>query len=225
MPTFRASDGLWENHPIEQVATPEGFRADPELVQRFYDERRAQLRQVKPTAAHRALAALEEALGTVWIITQNVDDLHERAGSRQIIHIHGELNRAWCTACSQRHPWTATLADRPPCPNCGRSNLRPDIVWFGEDIYGANEIDRVVPEAEVFAVIGTSGLVYPAAGLASWAAANGARTVLLNLEGLEADFDETRIGPASQLVPAWVEEILAANPPDSSTNPRSGARL
>lgn len=208
--TFRAADGLWENHRVEDVASPEGFRRNPELVQRFYDQRRAQAAQVQPNAAHLALARLEQRLpGEVLIITQNIDDLHERAGSVNVLHMHGELNSALCTACGQRSAWTGPLADRPPCPACGQRCLRPDIVWFGENVYHPDEIGQAAAGCELFVVIGTSGVVYPAAGLAWTAHAHGARTVLLNLEAQDgADCDETHYGPATQVVPAWTATVL-----------------
>lgn len=208
--TFRASDGLWENHRVEEVASPEGFRRNPDLVQRFYDLRRAQAAAVHPNAAHLALARLEQRLpGEVLIITQNIDDLHERAGSTNVLHMHGELNSALCTACRQRSGWTGPLADRPPCPACGQRCLRPDIVWFGENVYHPDEIGQAATGCELFVVIGTSGVVYPAAGLAWTARTHGARTVLLNLEAQESGhYDETHYGPATQVVPQWVASIL-----------------
>jgi NAD-dependent deacetylase len=131
--TFRAEDGLWEEHRVEDVATPEAFARDPVLVQRFYDMRRAAVLAVQPNAAHRALARLDrEWTGELVIVTQNIDDLHERAGANRVLHMHGEALRAWCTACDARHPWRAPLSDHPPCPACGEAALRPDIVWFGE---------------------------------------------------------------------------------------------
>ncbi len=209
--TFRDGDGLWENHRVEDVASPEGFRRDPELVQRFYDLRRREVQAVRPNAAHRALARLERALpGEVLIVTQNIDDLHERAGSGAVLHMHGELLSALCTACQARHRWTGDLFDHPPCPACGRPRLRPDVVWFGEIPYHLDAIQDAVVGCETFVVIGTSGVVYPAAGLAWVARANGAKTVLLNLEDLDdPGYDIVRLGPAGQIVPAWVAETLS----------------
>lgn len=209
--TFRATDGLWYNHRIEDVASPEGYRRSPELVNEFYDQRRRDALAASPNPAHLALARLERELGGVTIITQNVDDLHERAGSRAVLHIHGELNSAWCTSCDARHRWIVDLIARPPCPSCGRRTLRPDIVWFGEDVYHANEIQAAVLSCDLFVVVGTSGVVYPAAGLASLARSRGARTVLLNLEGIEdPGFDEVHLGPASVEVPTWVEGLVSS---------------
>ncbi|MGN6250691.1 MAG: NAD-dependent deacylase [Marmoricola sp.] len=210
--TFRGPDGLWEGHRVEDVATPEGFEADPELVQRFYDERRAALATVEPNAAHRALARLESEIGDDFLlVTQNIDDLHERAGSRRVLHMHGRLLAARCTECGETTRWEGTLVDEPPCPFCSLRGLRPDVVWFGEVPFGLDEIDLTLRRAGTFVSIGTSGNVYPAAGFAAFARAVGARTVELNLEASEgADhFVEHRHGLATEVVPAWVEEFLA----------------
>jgi len=210
--TFRADDGLWEDHPVEQVATPEGFRRDPELVQRFYDERRRNILAAEPNAAHAALARLDrEWDGELLIVTQNIDDLHERAGASRVLHMHGEGLSAWCLACDARHRWTGTLRDGPACPSCGEAALRPDIVWFGEMPYEMERIFAALAHADLFVSIGTSGAVYPAAGFVQQAKSAGARALELNLERSQGStwFDETRLGPASELVPAWVEEMLA----------------
>jgi len=212
VPTFRDADGLWEGHRVEDVATPEGFEADPGLVLRFYDDRRRAVAAVAPNAAHRALARLEQTLGDdLLIVTQNVDDLHERAGTRNLVHMHGELARALCTACGSRPEWTGDLVGRPPCPECGERMLRPDVVWFGEVPYDLDRIERAVVECDVFVSIGTSGSVYPAAGYVALAAAFGARTVELTLVPSDAvvPFDEVRAGPATEVVPAWVDGFLA----------------
>ncbi len=183
VPTFRASDGLWEGHRVEDVATPEAYAADPAVVQAFYDARRAFLADVEPNAAHLALARLEAAYGDdLLVVTQNVDDLHERAGSTRVLHMHGELLSAWCTACDVRHRWSASLLDGPACPGCGAAALRPDIVWFGEVPYRMDEIETALIGADLFVSIGTSGAVYPAAGFVQLAAAFGARTLELNLD-------------------------------------------
>ena len=214
--TFRAGDGLWEDHRIEDVASPQGFRRDPELVQRFYDARRLNVLAAQPNAAHAALAKLDrewarEDRGNLLIVTQNIDDLHERAGARRVLHMHGEALSAWCTACDARHAWTGTLLDQPLCPACGEPALRPDIVWFGEMPYEMERIFAAIAACDLFVSIGTSGAVYPAAGFVQQAAGSGARTMELNLEQSQGSrlFDETRLGPATELVPAWVEEILA----------------
>ncbi|WP_258039015.1 Sir2 family NAD-dependent protein deacetylase [Microbacterium sp. Ru50] len=164
--TFRAVDGLWEDHRIEDVATPEGYAADPALVHAFYDERRRAVAAAEPNAAHLALAGLEARRpGDVLIVTQNIDDLHERAGSTRVSHIHGELGSALCEACGERMPWHGDLAGGPRCPSCGARALRPDVVWFGEAVYGLDDIFDAVALCKQFWVIGTSGAVTPAASL------------------------------------------------------------
>lgn len=209
--TFRGGGGLWENHRVEDVATPEAFARDPALVQRFYDMRRAAIQEKLPNDAHFALARLDaEWPGGLTIVTQNVDDLHERAGARRLIHMHGEHLKAWCTLCDVRSPWRGALGDCPPCPVCGARSLRPDIVWFGEMPYRMGDIYAALRSADLFVSVGTSGAVYPAAGFVRDARDLGARTLELNLEQSQgsAMFHKTRLGPASQLVPAWVDEML-----------------
>ncbi|HWT13749.1 MAG TPA: NAD-dependent deacylase [Allosphingosinicella sp.] len=210
--TFRGPDGLWEGHRVEDVATPEAFARDPALVQAFYDARRARLAEVEPNAAHRALARLDSQWpGELLIVTQNVDDLHERAGGRRVLHMHGELGSAWCLACDSRMGWEGDLGGGPACPSCGvAGRLRPDIVWFGEMPYGMERIDEALAAADLFVSIGTSGAVYPAAGFVQTARYCGARTLELNLDPSLASyhFHESRIGRAGELVPAWVEEML-----------------
>lgn len=210
--TFRGGGGLWEQHRVEDVATPEAFARDPELVQRFYDMRRAAVQTKQPNAAHHALARLEaEWRGELLIVTQNVDDLHERAGASGVLHMHGTHLNAWCTGCDARHRWTGTLIEKPPCPECGEASLRPDVVWFGEMPYEMERIYAALRGADLFVSIGTSGAVYPAAGFVQDASQLGARTLELNLERSQGShwFDESRQGPATQLVPRWVEEMLA----------------
>lgn len=211
--TFRGPDGLWEGHRVQDVCTPEAFARDPVLVQGFYDARRAALAGVAPNAAHDAIARLDAAWhGDLLIVTQNVDDLHERAGATRLLHMHGELKSAWCLACDARMPWAADLGNGPACPRCGAAaTLRPDIVWFGEMPYGMDAIDRALSHADLFVSIGTSGAVYPAAGFVQTAKYHGADTLELNLEPSAGSwlFDETRLGRASELVPAWVHEVLA----------------
>jgi NAD-dependent deacetylase len=210
--TFRSAGGLWEQHKVEDVATPEAFARDPDLVLRFYDMRRERIQQVEPNAAHYALARLDAAwAGELLLVTQNVDDLHERAGAKRLLHMHGEHLNAWCIACDERHPWRGTLTDRPACPACGiAGQLRPDIVWFGEMPYRMDEIYHALNHADLFVSIGTSGAVYPAAGLVREARQKGIRTLELNLEPSHGTswFAESRHGPATQVVPAWVDEIL-----------------
>ncbi len=209
--TFRASDGLWEEHRIEDVATPEGFAANPALVHRFYNARRAAAAQARPNPAHRALAELEaDAAHEVLIVTQNVDDLHERAGSRSLIHMHGTLAGALCAACGHRWPAPAEMHPAAPCPACGKAATRPDIVWFGEMPYRMEEIWAALRAADLFVSIGTSGNVYPAAGFVADARHAGVATLELNLEPSQGSrlFDTARHGPASEVVPAWVTEML-----------------
>ena len=214
VPTFRGPDGLWEGHRVEDVATPEAYRRDPALVQAFYDARRAALGKVEPNAAHRALARLDaEWPGELLIVTQNVDDLHERAGARRLVHMHGELNSAWCLACDARQPSPATLSGGPACSACGAGGvLRPDIVWFGEMPYHMDRIERAIADADLFVSIGTSGAVYPAAGFVQSARYyRRAHTLELNLEPSEGTmyFHDARHGPAGRLVPEWVESLLS----------------
>ncbi|TNM41890.1 NAD-dependent deacylase [Nocardioides albidus] len=211
VPTFRDEDGLWEGHRVDDVATPEGFERDRAMVQRFYDERRAALAKVEPNAAHRALAELEESLGSaLLVVTQNIDDLHERAGSRHVVHMHGELLKALCRSCGGTFPWTGALSDEPACPGCGVHDLRPDVVWFGEVPYEMDRIADALAEASMFVSIGTSGAVYPAAGFVQHARRHGARTLELNLEPSEGShfFHEARQGRAGDLVPVWAREVL-----------------
>ena len=210
--TFRASGGLWEQHRIEDVATPEGFARDPRLVLGFYDMRRVALAQAEPNPAHIALARLERDFpGDLLLVTQNVDDLHERGGSARVLHMHGELKSALCTSCETRSPWLDTMFDRPPCPVCRAPTFRPDVVWFGEMPYQMGRIYQALEACDLFVSIGTSGAVYPAAGFVEEAKAAGAHTLELNLDPSEGSriFHESRLGPASVLVPQWVEEILA----------------
>ena len=211
VPTFRDADGLWEGHRVEDVATPEAYDAQPSAVHRFYDARRAALAAVEPNPAHHALARLEESLGDdLLVVTQNIDDLHERAGLTRVWHMHGELLSALCRGCWRRTPWTGDLGDYPPCPHCGVSELRPDVVWFGEIPYGMDQIQIALASAALFVSIGTSGAVYPAAGFVQYAALHGARTLELNLQPSEGThhFDEARHGRAGELVPAWVDSLL-----------------
>ncbi len=209
--TFRGPDGLWEGHRVEDVATREAFRRDPALVQAFYDARRAKLETVEPNAAHEALARLDaEWPGELLIVTQNVDDLHERGGAKRVLHMHGELRSAWCLGCDARMRWDGELSSGPACRECGAPRLRPDIVWFGEMPYRMDEIDAALMKADLFVSVGTSGAVYPAAGYVQTARYLGARTLEINLEPSQGSFffDESRIGKAGELVPAWVEEML-----------------
>lgn len=209
--TFRGPGGLWEGHRVEDVCTPQALARDPDLVHRFYDERRAKLARVEPNAAHLALARLDaEWPGALLLVTQNVDDLHERAGSRRLIHMHGELNSALCAECGHRLAWRESLPPRARCPDCGAPALRPDIVFFGEMPYRMDAIERALAEADLFVSIGTSGAVYPAAGFVQTARYHGAATLELNLDPSEGSlwFGESRMGPAGRLVPEWVAQML-----------------
>ena len=213
VPTFRDADGLWEGHDVEDVATPHGFLARPDVVHAFYDARRAALEHVVPNLAHAALARLEHWFADdLLVVTQNIDDLHERAGSTRVLHMHGRLRSALCSTCGTRTEWTGALAHGPECPSCGAPDLRPDVVWFGEIPYEMDRIFAALDEADLFVSIGTSGAVYPAAGFVQHAMARGARTLELNLEPSEGTswFHEARHGPAGLLVPEWVDQLLGA---------------
>ena len=211
--TFRGPDGLWEGHRVEDVATPDAFIRDPDLVQKFYDERRAKLKTVEPNAAHQALAKLDAKWpGELLLVTQNVDDLHDRAGSKRLLHMHGELSSAWCLACDARSPFDGVMAAAPACPHCHQAGcLRPDIVWFGEMPYQMERIEQALSRCDLFVSIGTSGAVYPAAGFVQTARYHGAQTLEMNLDPSEGSFHfhESRMGRAGALVPNWVEEILS----------------
>jgi len=210
--TFRGLDGLWEGHRVEDVCTPEAYARDPALVHAFYDARRAKLGTVQPNAAHEALARLDvEWPGELLLVTQNVDDLHERAGSKRLLHMHGELARGWCLTCDERFPWTGPMGEAAHCPSCGvEGQVRPDIVWFGEMPYEMDRIEQALRDCDLFVSVGTSGAVYPAAGFVQTARYCGAQTLEINLEPSLGSvyFDESRIGRAGELVPAWVAEVL-----------------
>ena len=211
--TFRGPGGLWEGHRVEDVCTPEALARDPGLVHRFYDARRTKLDEVVPNAAHQALARLDAKWkGGLLIVTQNVDDLHERAGANRMLHMHGELKSALCAACGDNSEWEGSLPPESECPDCGSPALRPDIVFFGEMPYHMEVIERALADADLFVSIGTSGAVYPAAGFVQTARHYGAETLELNLDPSAGSswFGETRLGPAGTLVPLWVEEMLAA---------------
>jgi NAD-dependent deacetylase len=218
--TFRdkQGEGIWAKFDPMKLATPEAFARDPEAVLAFYDLRRRNLLSAKPNAAHFALARLEAALaergGSLALVTQNIDDLHERAGSRRVIHMHGELLKARCGRCDAVRAWGDDLTVSRACPDCGRAGaLRPHVVWFGEMPLDMDLIDRALRKADLFVAIGTSGAVYPAAGFVAEARAYGLRTCEINLEAADnADlFDEQRLGPASEAVPAWVEEVVGGS--------------
>jgi len=211
--TFRDKDGIWSRYRIEDVATPEAFARDPGAVLAFYDLRRRAVLDAAPNAAHRALARLEAAFpGAVTTITQNVDDLHERAGTADLVHMHGEILKARCMHCDAIERCETDLAAGQPCRACSRAGgLRPDVVWFGEMPYGMDRIRAALQACDLFISIGTSGSVYPAAGFAAQAAARGAHTVELNFEPSRRSevFAESAYGSATVVVPGYVERLLA----------------
>jgi len=210
--TFRDKDGIWAKYDYRDVATPEGFRANPRLVHDFYNQRRRGLKGVAPNAAHAALARLErEHPGSVTVVTQNIDHLHEAAGSRNLIHMHGELLKALCARCGARRAWADDLEIATPCRACGvAGGMRPDVVWFGEMPYAMERIYEHLIGSDLFLSIGTSGNVYPAAGFVAATREAGAHTVELNLEPSDGAnlFHEAIHGPATRIVPAYVERLL-----------------
>ncbi len=216
LPSFRGSGGLWRDLRLDDVATPRAFRADPALVQAFYNERRRQLRSgaVRPNAAHRALARLQrEWPGACLLVTQNIDDLHERAGSRQVCHMHGELLRKFCDRCRAGYPALEDIRTDERCPQCqGLGSLRPDVVWFGEVPRHLPEIEAALAACDLFLAIGTSGVVYPAAGFVQQARRAGAHTMAVNpdADGIEGLFAEHLRGPAGDVVPPLVERLIAS---------------
>jgi len=209
--TFRDKDGLWTQYDLAEVATPEGFARDPAKVHAFYNARRANARDAVPNAAHVALATLQASVHDVTLVTQNVDSLHERAGSADVIHMHGALDGALCAKCDHRWPAPLVMNVPDPCPSCAAPATRPDIVWFGEIPYFMED----------FVAIGTSGTVYPAAGFVEIADRAGADTLELNLEPSEvrSAFADSRYGPASEVVPDWVDEIIARGEPRAFKTP------
>ena len=214
LPTFRDANGLWEGHRFEDVATPEAFERNPALVHRFYNMRRAALHTVTANAAHEAIARLQgEFRGQVHLITQNVDDLHERGGSPEVIHMHGELTKIRCTHCADVRLWTGDLEQTTPCPACGDAGgLRPDIVWFGETPYHMESIEQLLATTKLFVAIGTSGNVYPAAGFVRLAKLAGALAIEINVAGTEVTFafDKRMTGPATEEVPKLVDWVLSS---------------
>lgn len=210
--TFRDVDGLWTQYDLSEVATPEGFAKNPKLVLEFYNARRANARAAQHNAAHTALAELEAAIGEdLTLVTQNIDALHEAAGSARVIHMHGEIEQALCAACGHRWPAPDVMAPSDPCPSCSAPQTRPDIVWFGEMPYHMDRIYAALEAADVFVSIGTSGEVYPAAGFVEVASMAGVSTVEINLEPTPRPglFDEVILGPATQTVPDWVARMIA----------------
>ncbi|EUK18013.1 NAD-dependent deacylase [Commensalibacter papalotli (ex Servin-Garciduenas et al. 2014)] len=214
--TFRDANGIWAKYSMEEVCTPEGFKRNPQKLHEFYNKLRNDLPNVQPNAAHIALAELEKAIeqkkidAELIIITQNIDDLHERAGSKKLYHMHGELYKLWCRGCDAKIKWQHDCFIDTPCPHCGQQKLRPDIVWFGEMPYDMDKIQSALLSCDLFVSIGTSGVVYPAAGFVQMASSGHAKTVELNLEPSAGTtcFNESKLGPATQLVPQFVEQVL-----------------
>jgi NAD-dependent deacetylase len=211
--TFRDADGLWAQHRIEDVCTPEAFIRNPDLVHEFYNQRRRQLLDpaVQPNLAHKALAQLQrDWKGKITLITQNIDDLHERGGSASVWHMHGELIRIHCLHCAAGHSTESETGVQSLCPHCNKAGgLRPDIVWFGEMPYHMPEIGNALADADMFIAIGTSGTVYPAAGFCDLARHHGARTVEINLEpsARAGVFDDGFYGAATVQVPQFVQSL------------------
>jgi len=213
--TFRDRGGIWEKYDLSEVATPEAFARNPAFVLDFYNQRRRANEDVKPNPAHQALAQLErEHGGEVWVVTQNIDPLHEMAGTRNLIHMHGEITRALCAECGHREQWgMADITPETTCAACGTiGRMRPDVVWFGEMPYQMDSIFGLLAQTDLFVSIGTSGTVYPAAGFVEIAREAGAWTLELNLEPSEgvSHFHHAVQGKATQNVPALVEQILRA---------------
>jgi NAD-dependent deacetylase len=209
--TFRDKDGLWTRYDLSEVATPEGFARNPWLVHDFYNARRANALDAAPNAAHRALARLQGARAGVTLVTQNIDDLHERGGAREVIHMHGQITRALCAACGHRWDAPRVMDPRDACPACGASATRPDIVWFGEMPYHMERITEALAACDLFVAVGTSGEVYPAAGFVEEAMAYGAETLEINLApSAPGRFDRVIEGPATMTVPAWVAQVLGS---------------
>jgi len=211
--TFRDKGGIWSRYDVNDVATPQGFARNPAMVHDFYNQRRRNLLGVKPNAAHGALARLEaEHSGAVTVVTQNIDNLHEQAGSKQVIHMHGELFKVRCQTCETVFAWREDIATATPCPACaaagGRQGLRPHVVWFGEMPLEMARIDALLDACDLFLSIGTSGNVYPAAGYVARVRGR-AHTVELNLEASNPLFDERVLGRAAEIVPAYVDRLLS----------------
>ena len=215
IPSFRDKTGIWSRVDWRDYATPDAFARNPGRVRDFYNKRRRAMAGVKPNAAHQALARLEaEFTGDFLLVTQNIDNLHEAAGSTHLIHMHGELASALCEACGMRSPWPWDMTVDSRCPHCeSAGHLRPDVVWFGEMPHQMDRIYRALGEADLFVAIGTSGHVYPAADFVQEARLNGAHTVELNLEPSEtaASFAEAIHGRATEIVPAFVDRLLGAS--------------
>lgn len=216
--TFRDTGGVWSRFSWEELATPQGYARNPQRVLEFYNARRTNLLAASPNPAHTALARLaaHQAAGgrQLTLVTQNVDDLHERAGSPDVIHMHGELLAGWCVSCGWRGHWAQDMPAGGGCPACGDDGqLRPDVVWFGEMPYQMDLIGERLMLADLFVSIGTSGSVYPAAGFVDEARRLGIPRVEINLEPSDNGwmFDRTHLGPASTEVPGWVDALIAGS--------------
>jgi NAD-dependent deacetylase len=217
--TFTGADGLWNGHRIEDVCTPDALERNPDAVCAFYDERKVEVASAEPNPAHQALAKLEQhwqktGKGEFLLVTQNVDDLHERGGSKNLVHMHGLLNSAFCMECGWQGPRHGRLEGNRECPACERDALRPDIVLFGEAPRHLRQIEAALEKSDLFVAIGTSGTVYPAAGFVEIAKAKGAETHRFDIElplGSER-FDKCHLGNASRLLPKWVGELINETP-------------
>lgn len=217
LPTFTGTDGYWDGHRIDDVCTPDALERNPDAVCAFYDERKSEAARAEPNPAHQALAKLERrwhqtAKGEFLLVTQNVDDLHERGGSKNPIHMHGFLNSAFCMECGWQGPRHGRLEGNRECPACERNALRPDVVLFGEAPRHLHQIEAALEQCDLFIAIGTSGTVYPAAGFVDIAKANGAKTHLFNINlGRGSDhFNTCHLGAASQTITDWVDEVILA---------------
>lgn len=214
IPVFRSEDGLWEQHRVEDVATPEGFERDPKLVYNFYNTMRRTVKSKVPNAAHQALTRLQAGIeaqgGELCIITQNIDDLHEKADSHNIIHMHGELNSILCQSCGKSAPWFEDCDDTTICPACGKKAMRPDIVWFGEIPYRMDEIEQQLARCDLFIAIGTSGVVYPAAGFVSFCRRTGKPCLEFNLDASANSqvFTMSYLGKAGTTLPLFTDYLL-----------------
>ena len=214
IPVFRSEDGLWENHRVEDVATPEGFERNPQLVHDFYNQMRQSVKSKQPNAAHLALTKLQAQMkqrqGRVTIVTQNIDDLHEKAQSHKVIHMHGELNSILCTYCGKSYEWHEDCDGATECKFCGHKTMRPDIVWFGEIPYHMDAIERAIMQCDLFIAIGTSGVVYPAAGFVSYCSRQGKPCLEFNLtpSANSGVFTHSYLGKAGTTLPAFVDYFL-----------------
>ncbi len=215
IPVFRSETGLWEQHRVEDVATYEGYERNPALVHEFYNKMRLSLKEREPNPAHLCLTRLQKEIkaqgGEVSIITQNIDDLHEKAGNEGVLHMHGILRGLWCEACDCRYPFDGESSPDTECPKCHRKAVRPDIVWFGEQPYYMDQISRILSRCDLFISVGTSGVVYPAAGFCQMAKSCGARCVEFNLERsmVASSFDYGLYGKASKTLVAFVDHLIA----------------